>query len=113
GYGIGDRVDLVGLLIEKQMVIAEMRPADVPMKVLGLEIERKYVGQQSIQRPTDVLRRVRAEVGWCRQRRFAELRRILGLGHRSIPFLNPVFRPILIARPTSRSADPTSDHCMI
>src|SRR5262249_33652383 len=41
GYGIGDRVDLVGLLIEKQMGIAEMRPADVAMKVLVLVIERK------------------------------------------------------------------------
>ena len=40
----------VGLLVEQQMVVAEVRPADVPVEILGLEIERKAVGQDAVQR---------------------------------------------------------------
>ena len=31
----------VGLLVQHQVVVAEMRAADMPMEILGLEIERK------------------------------------------------------------------------
>src|ERR1700722_7574978 len=50
----GDRVghgeNLVAVLIQKQMVVAEMRAAHVPMEVLGLHIEREDIGQQSSER---------------------------------------------------------------
>ena len=42
--------DLVGLFVQHQVVVAEVRPADVPMEILGLEIEREGVGQQTVQR---------------------------------------------------------------
>jgi hypothetical protein len=35
---VADRKYLLLLLVKQQMVIAEMRTADMPMKVLGLEI---------------------------------------------------------------------------
>src|SRR6266568_6974112 len=56
GDDVGDRVDLVGLLVEQQVVVAKMRPRHVPMEVLGLHVERKYVGEQRVQRAGDVLR---------------------------------------------------------
>ena len=38
---------LLGLLVEQQMIVAEMRTADVPVEVLGLHIEREGVGQDA------------------------------------------------------------------
>ena len=46
---VGHGEDLLGLLVEEQMVIAEMASADVPVKVFGLHIERKDVRQQVTQ----------------------------------------------------------------
>ena len=40
--------DLVGLLVEKQVVVAEVRPAHVPMEVLRLQVERKRVGEGAV-----------------------------------------------------------------
>ena len=54
GDVVGDGEDLVGLLVEQQMVVAEMRPADMPVEILGLEIEREGVGQQGVERAGDV-----------------------------------------------------------
>ena len=45
------------------MIVAEMRPADVPVEILGLEIERENVGQQGVERAGDVLDGVGAEIG--------------------------------------------------
>ena len=49
GDRVGDAEDLVGLLVEDQMVVAEMRAADVPVEVLGLEIEGEDVGKQQVE----------------------------------------------------------------
>jgi hypothetical protein len=38
-----------GLLVEKQVIIAKVPPADVPVKVLRLEIKPEHVGKQSNQ----------------------------------------------------------------
>ena len=43
--GVGCRKDLLGLLIQKQMVIAEVWTGYVPVEVLGLNVESKCVGQ--------------------------------------------------------------------
>src|SRR5262249_46093355 len=50
GELVGGGEDLCRLLVEPQMIIAEMRAANVPMKVLGLQIEGKYVGEQTVER---------------------------------------------------------------
>src|SRR3954469_13290235 len=43
GNGIGHGKKLVSLLIQEQMVIAEVRATHVPMEILGLEIEGEDV----------------------------------------------------------------------
>src|SRR5271167_1281394 len=54
-YALGNRIshgeDLVGLFVQQQVVIAEVRSAQVPVEVLGLHIERKNVGQDSVHGP--------------------------------------------------------------
>jgi hypothetical protein len=44
------------------MIVAEMRPADMPVKILGLEIKRKGIGQQCVQRTGNILGGIGAEV---------------------------------------------------
>ena len=36
GQDVDAVLELLGLLVEQQMVVAEMRPADMPMEILGL-----------------------------------------------------------------------------
>ena len=57
------REDVGGLLVEHQVVVAEMRAADVPMEILGLEIERESVGQEPVERLGDGLDRFVVEIG--------------------------------------------------
>ena len=49
GNQIGGGENLCGMLIEHQMIIAEMRSGNVPVKILCLEIKRKTVRQNSVQ----------------------------------------------------------------
>src|SRR5262249_5668319 len=50
GQNIDTPCELIALLIEQEVVVAEMRAADVPVKVLGLHVERKRIRDQGIQR---------------------------------------------------------------
>src|SRR5579872_5639567 len=45
---VGHRKNLAGLLIEQEVVVPKVRSADVPVKVLGLYIESKYISQQRV-----------------------------------------------------------------
>src|ERR1017187_2041689 len=49
GYGVGDAEYLGCMFVEKQVVVAEMLPAHVPVEVFGLEIEGKCVGNKRVQ----------------------------------------------------------------
>src|SRR5215472_7959768 len=60
---VGHREDLLGLLVEQQMIVAEMRSRHVPVKILGLQIEREGVGEQRPKCCGNVLDRVGAELG--------------------------------------------------
>ena len=53
GEVVGGGEDLVRLFVEQQVVVAEFGAADVPMEILGLEIEREGVRQQPIERGRD------------------------------------------------------------
>ena len=44
------------------MVVAEMRPTDVPVEILGLEIKRKGVGQDAVEGTGDVLGGIGAQI---------------------------------------------------
>src|SRR3954452_14881634 len=46
---VGHRKNLIALFVEHQMIIAEMRAADMPMRILGLQIESKRVGHDGIE----------------------------------------------------------------
>src|SRR5262245_17628993 len=50
GQNIDTPCELIALLIEQEVVVAEMRAADLPVKVLGLHVERKRIRDQGIQR---------------------------------------------------------------
>src|SRR5689334_16661034 len=77
-HAFGDRVrrliDLARLLIEHEMIIAKMRPGDVPMKILRLDIEREEVGKQLRQSRGNLLARRPAQI-----RRSQEPRRAAAL----------------------------------
>ena len=47
---VGHRKDLASLLIQQQMVIAEVRAADVPMETLRFDVQTKDVGKKYPQR---------------------------------------------------------------
>ena len=49
GHVVGGAEDVGGLFVEQQVVVAEMRPADVPVEILGLQIEREAVGQKPVE----------------------------------------------------------------
>ncbi len=59
---------LGGLFVEQQMVVAEMRPADVPVEILGLEIERERIRQHAVERAGDVANGVGRQIGGRVQR---------------------------------------------
>jgi hypothetical protein len=49
---LGDRIgygeDLRRLLVEQQMIITEVAPADMPVKILRFHVKRKHIGKQSM-----------------------------------------------------------------
>ena len=47
--GVGHGEDLVGLLVQQQVVVPEMRSTHVPVEVLRLEVEREDVGEELTQ----------------------------------------------------------------
>ena len=55
------RVELVGLLIEKQVIVAEVRSLDMPMEVLRLEIQREEIGKERIECAGDIQVRLRSQ----------------------------------------------------
>jgi hypothetical protein len=42
--------ELISMIIEKQVIVAEMRPAHMPVKVLCLEVKGKDIRKQAVQR---------------------------------------------------------------
>ena len=59
---------MIGLLVQEKVIVAKVRPGHVPMKVLGLEIERERVGKKKVQRAGDVAHGVRRKVCWSCER---------------------------------------------
>src|SRR5262249_57962698 len=63
GKLVGSGENLLGLLVEQQVVVAEMRSAHVPMEVLRLHVEREHVGQNGVDGSGNGTDRLAAEVG--------------------------------------------------
>jgi hypothetical protein len=49
GHVVGRPQDVGGLLVQQQVIVTEMRPADVPVEILGLEIKRVARGQEPVE----------------------------------------------------------------
>ena len=63
GDHVGHRKNLAALFIQHQMIVPEVHALHMPVKVLGLEVERKNVGQQYGEGTADVSDRVCTEIG--------------------------------------------------
>ena len=48
GNRVSHRVDLIGLLVQHDVVVAEMWAAHVPMEVFGFQVQRKNIGQDAV-----------------------------------------------------------------
>src|SRR5207245_10612055 len=60
---VGGRENLLAVLVEEQVIVAEMRAGHMPMEVLGLEIKREHVREQEIERARNFRHGVGAQVG--------------------------------------------------
>src|SRR5579862_4397162 len=60
---IGHSENLLGLFVKKQMIIAEMATAHMPMEVLRFQIKRKHIGKQTAEIAGDFLDPVTSEIG--------------------------------------------------
>src|ERR1700678_270726 len=64
GNADGNGEYLFALLVEQQVVVAEMRSAHVPVEILGFEIKRKKIGQQGVQNAGYILHLLGVEPVW-------------------------------------------------
>jgi hypothetical protein len=60
-----------GLLVQKQMIIPEMRTRDVPMEVLRFHVKREHVRKQDIKRARDIADGIHLKIGRGIERRHA------------------------------------------
>lgn len=63
GELVGGGEDLIGLLVEQQMIVAEMPAADVPVEILGLQIQRESIGQKHVERLRNLVDRLGRQIG--------------------------------------------------
>jgi len=75
-------VILIGLFVEEQMVITEVRAAHVPVKIFRFQIEREHIRQNLIHRSRDVLGCGPCEISPRREWSVASVDEFAGLGIR-------------------------------
>src|SRR6266478_9069764 len=63
GDVVGSRENLLGLLVEEEVIVAEMGPRYMPMEVLGLQVKREHVSEQDVERAGNFRHGVGAQVG--------------------------------------------------
>jgi hypothetical protein len=63
GKLVGSVDNLLGVFVEQRMIAAIMRSADMPVKFLGFELERKTVGQQPVRHCGNFFHRFFRKVG--------------------------------------------------
>src|SRR5205807_1412195 len=64
--------DLVALLVQEKMIVAEVRTRHMPMEVLRFQVEREHIREQGIERPGNVAHSIGREISRRRERRFAQ-----------------------------------------
>ena len=74
---LGDRVghgeELLGLFVEQQVVVAKVRATHVPVKVLGLQVQREDIGQDCIRGAGEISRGTSLQIGRRGKRRVTPL----------------------------------------
>ena len=85
GHRVGHGEDLIALLVEQQVVVAEMRAAHVPVEVLGLEVDGEGVGEQRVERAGQIADGIGVVDARCLQRRFAALGSFAHIAHGESP----------------------------
>jgi hypothetical protein len=63
--------DLIAVIIEQKVVIPEVRTTHMPMKVLGLQVEGKYIRKQGIKCASNIFYCLGIDIAWYRQRRLS------------------------------------------
>src|SRR4029077_1868771 len=46
GDGVGGSEYLIALLVQQEVIVAEVRTRHVPVKILGLQVQREEIGEQ-------------------------------------------------------------------
>src|SRR5882724_2762051 len=64
GDAVGGREDLIGLLIQQEVVVAEVRAGHVPMEVFRFQVQGEQVRQQHVERSRNSARRLRTQIRW-------------------------------------------------
>jgi hypothetical protein len=62
------REDLSGVFIQQQVVVTEMTAGHVPVKVLGLQVERERGGQDLFELGRNLADRIGGKIGRCIKR---------------------------------------------
>jgi KaiC/GvpD/RAD55 family RecA-like ATPase len=62
---VGQRENLISVIVKQQVVIAKMRTTDVPMEVFGFEIERENISEKPVEGAGDLLHGFGLDVRWC------------------------------------------------
>jgi hypothetical protein len=65
----------------QQVIVSDVRAAHVPVKVLGLQIERKHVRHDGVHGSRDVLGRSCLPIGRRDERRLPHLLQVLHFAH--------------------------------
>src|SRR5258708_9192934 len=68
----------IGLLVEEQVIVAEVRTGEVPVEVLRLDIERESIGDEWVDSLCNGLCFLRGQIGHRRQLRRGRGRLFLG-----------------------------------
>ena len=63
GDVVGHGKDLGALFVQQRVIVTEMRTGNMPVEVLGLDVERKDIRQQGGQRRGNVAACLRSEIG--------------------------------------------------
>src|SRR5262249_27341676 len=68
GVVIGGGENLLALLVQQEVIVAEMRSRHVPMKIFRLYIQGEHIGEERRERSGDFLCGIRFQIGWSCER---------------------------------------------
>src|SRR5438876_5471614 len=68
-HDIDGRKNRIGLLVEEQVIVAEVRTGEVPVEVLRLDVECERIGDERVDGLRHSLRLLRYQVSHRRQQR--------------------------------------------